>query len=433
MPDPFEALRVPPTPVQPDPAFAARLRQRLARTLGISMEPSMTNQTLEPQVTTSGPTASILTPYLSVADARRALAWYADVFGARQRGEPIVMPDGRIGHAELDFNGALLYLADDFPEIHLRAPVPGGDIAVSLQMQVPEVDRLTERAVRAGATLERPPAEQPYGRSSVVRDPFGHRWMLTALPAAPAGAEPLREGDIGYVSLWVPDAPRAAAFFEDVLGWQFAPVRDEQTRQVANTALSHGLVSLGAVESAVWGTHTSSTLFVCFCVDDVDSAVERVRAAGGRAEQPHEEPYGRIANCVDDQGLPFALYTPPPGARPSRTTISRGGAGDIAYITIEVPDADRTRTFFDSVLGWRFTPGRTPGGWNVEDVVPMSGMSGGHDAPRVIPMYQVDHIEAAVARVRAAGGRATNPVRAPYGLTSTCTDDQDTRFYLGQF
>ena len=37
-----------------------------------------------------------------------------------------------------------------------------------------------------------------------------------------------------------------------------------------------------------------------------------------------------------------------------------------------------------------------------------------------------------VRAVRAAGGTATDPEQQPYGRTSTCTDDQGTRFYLGE-
>jgi hypothetical protein len=36
MPDAFEALRTPLTAVNPDPAFAARLKARLARELGLA-------------------------------------------------------------------------------------------------------------------------------------------------------------------------------------------------------------------------------------------------------------------------------------------------------------------------------------------------------------------------------------------------------------
>jgi uncharacterized protein len=49
-----------------------------------------------------------------------------------------------------------------------------------------------------------------------------------------------------------------------------------------------------------------------------------------------------------------------------------------------------------------------------------------------VPMYLVDDIEAAVGRVRAAGGTASDPERQRYGVTSDCVDDQGTRFNLGE-
>jgi predicted enzyme related to lactoylglutathione lyase len=92
----------------------------------------------------------------------------------------------------------------------------------------------------------------------------------------------------------------------------------------------------------------------------------------------------------------------------------------------------RARAFYGSVLGWRFRPGRVEDGWQVDDVAPMTGLSGGHGQATTVPMYQVDDIEAAVRRVRDGGGSASDPEVQPYGITSTCTDDQGTRFYLGQ-
>jgi uncharacterized glyoxalase superfamily protein PhnB len=70
-------------------------------------------------------------PYLAVRGARAALDWYAQVLGARLRGEPIIMPDGRVGHAELELAGGVIYLAEEHPEIGVRAPQPGG-VPVSL-------------------------------------------------------------------------------------------------------------------------------------------------------------------------------------------------------------------------------------------------------------------------------------------------------------
>jgi predicted enzyme related to lactoylglutathione lyase len=71
-------------------------------------------------------------------------------------------------------------------------------------------------------------------------------------------------------------------------------------------------------------------------------------------------------------------------------------------------------------------------GWNVDGVAPMAGMHGGAERPVIVPMFAVDDIESAVARVRVAGGTATDPEQMPYGITADCTDDQGFSFYLGQ-
>jgi len=229
-----------------------------------------------------------------------------------------------------------------------------------------------------------------------------------------------RHGDIGYVSLWVPDVDRADAFYSRVLGWRTAAPHP-RSRQVEGLSLQHGL----------WGGEEHNTLFLCITVDDVAAAVERVRAAGGTAEDAHEEPYGLISLCVDDQGMRFALFQPPPG--PSAKGPENGmREGDIAHITLEVADSARFRVFFGQVVGWRFHSARVEDGWGVDDVVPMTGLHGGHDRATGVPMYRVDDIAAAVERVRAARGTATDPAIQPYAVTSECVDDQGTRFYLGQ-
>jgi predicted enzyme related to lactoylglutathione lyase len=271
--------------------------------------------------------------------------------------------------------------------------------------------------VAAGATLLRPPGDQPHGRTATIRDPYGHRWLVQGPArhaAASSGGHP-RPGDIVYVSLWLPDPARARAFFSSVLDWKF----DETGRQVEGLSLHHGL----------WAFERS-TLFLCIGVDDLGRGVERVRRAGGTAEEPHREPHGELSGCVDDQGMQFALYARE-AAEGSGPGAEGAVAGDLTYVTIETIDSARFRAFFSEVAGWRFAPGRVEDGWGVEDVVPMTGMRGGQAQPTVVPMYRVDDLAAAVDRVRAGGGTAGDPEEQPYGMTAECTDDQGTRFYLG--
>lgn len=65
-------------------------------------------------------------PYLCVADARRAIDWYVTVLGARVTYQPIVMDDGRIGHAEFAIGDAAMMMAEPFPELGGQSPRPDG-------------------------------------------------------------------------------------------------------------------------------------------------------------------------------------------------------------------------------------------------------------------------------------------------------------------
>ena len=50
---------------------------------------------------------SALIPYLVVRDARAAISWYGEAFGAHTVGDPYLDGD-RVGHAELDIGGAIV-------------------------------------------------------------------------------------------------------------------------------------------------------------------------------------------------------------------------------------------------------------------------------------------------------------------------------------
>lgn len=122
---------------------------------------------------------SVLTPYLCVPDARAAIDWYVDILGADVVYEPIVMPDGRVGHVELAIDGARWMMADAHPELDVEPPLANRGAAVTLHVTVPDVDQLCAAVTAAGIALDRGPEDSPpAGRVAVFRDPFGHRWFL---------------------------------------------------------------------------------------------------------------------------------------------------------------------------------------------------------------------------------------------------------------
>ena len=123
---------------------------------------------------------TVLTPYLMVTGAAEAIDFYTRAFGAVETSR-ITMEDGRIGHAEMRVGDATFFLADESPQQvpNMRGPSTLGATTVSLHLLVPDVDAVFQRAVDAGATPERPVADQPYGeRTGVVVDGFGHRWFI---------------------------------------------------------------------------------------------------------------------------------------------------------------------------------------------------------------------------------------------------------------
>ncbi|AKU20848.1 VOC family protein [Massilia sp. MB5] len=116
--------------------------------------------------------------YLCVSDAKQAIAFYTEAFGAKEKFR-LTEPSGRVGHAELDFGGTIVMLSDEFPECDIASPRTIGGTPVTIHLHVDDADATIRRAMEVGATLERAPADAFYGeRSGVVRDPFGHRWNI---------------------------------------------------------------------------------------------------------------------------------------------------------------------------------------------------------------------------------------------------------------
>ena len=120
-----------------------------------------------------------ITPHIVVQGAERAAAFYRDAFGAEEV-ERIPTPDGRLMSVQLRLNGAILHLADEFPEMGVLAPPSIGGTAVVLALDVADADALFARAVAAGAEVRQPLQEMFWGdRHGQLADPFGHRWNVS--------------------------------------------------------------------------------------------------------------------------------------------------------------------------------------------------------------------------------------------------------------
>jgi PhnB protein len=121
-----------------------------------------------------------------VDDGARAIAFYQRAFNAEIK--ETYPYEGKLGHATLAINGGEVMLSDEFPleQTGVKSPktLDGTTFAVSLA--VDDADVWFDRAVAAGAEVVRPLANEFFGRSGRLRDPFGHTWGIVGpVPVAP--------------------------------------------------------------------------------------------------------------------------------------------------------------------------------------------------------------------------------------------------------
>jgi PhnB protein len=119
-----------------------------------------------------------LTPHIVCAGAAEAIEFYKKAFGAE---ELIRIPgeDGKIMHAAISIDGAMLMLVDENRDWGIQSPLTLGGSPVTLHLNVPDADAAIERAVAAGATVAMAAHDAFWGdRYGVVKDPFGHSWSM---------------------------------------------------------------------------------------------------------------------------------------------------------------------------------------------------------------------------------------------------------------
>ena len=113
-----------------------------------------------------------VTPYMVVEGAAEFIDFLTSAFRAVERLR-VPMPQGGIGHAEVEIGGAVLMLSDalppDFP--------PTKTI---IHLYVADCDAVYAQALAAGAVSVAEPSDQFYGdRLGRVTDPNGNQWSIS--------------------------------------------------------------------------------------------------------------------------------------------------------------------------------------------------------------------------------------------------------------
>jgi uncharacterized protein len=239
---------------------------------------------------------------LMTTDVGAAKEFYAEVVGWRAQDASmpgITYTRFTVGEAAVS---GLMELSEDARKMGLRPSWLG-------YVGVDDVDATADRIIKLGGAVHVPPTSVPnISRFSVAVDPqmamFALLKWLQGGQARPAALS--TPGRVGWHELLAADVEKAWTFYGDLFGWQEA---DADTPAAGTYRLfSAGGETIGGM-CAKPPTQPVPFWLYYFNVGDIDLAVKRVKAAGGRIViGPMEVPGGRwIVQCLDPQGAIFAL------------------------------------------------------------------------------------------------------------------------------
>jgi PhnB protein len=122
---------------------------------------------------------SSVTPYCVFKDCRKAIDFYKQAFGAKER---TVMPgpDGQgVMHAELIIGNSILMMGEECEEMSNKSAETLGGSPISFYVYVENVDQAYRRALEAGAKSQMAVEDMFWGdRTCNVQDLFGYNWTL---------------------------------------------------------------------------------------------------------------------------------------------------------------------------------------------------------------------------------------------------------------
>ena len=201
----------------------------------------------------------------------------------------------------------------NLPDHLMQAGVPPHWIGY---MGCADVDAAAKAMQADGATVHLAPTDIPdVGRFAVMADPAGAHFIIFK-PLAGDGPMPTRyaPGTVGWHELYTSDLAGALAFYSKYFGitklrtFDMGAMGSYEIFGVGDEQLGGMMHRPPQLPTSAWGFY--------FTVTDIDAAIARVTAAGGKILMgPMDVPGGqKTAQCFDPQGAAFAMVTQPPAA-----------------------------------------------------------------------------------------------------------------------
>ncbi len=241
------------------------------------------------------------------SDIGAALEFYGNVLGLTSEpwGEG-PNPYTMIKAGETGIGGVML-----LPEEAKSMGAPNHWLAYTV---VPDVDATVAQVTELGGRVYKEGWDIPeVGRLAILADPQGATFAIyTPASEVPGQGQSRNQlGSVGWHELMTSDWEAGFEFYAAVFGW--AKTSDMEMGP-AGTYRMYGLpgedASLGGMMTLPEDAPAPPHWLYYFNVDDIDTALNRVRESGGQVMNgPMEVPGGgKVAQCLDAQGAGFALY-----------------------------------------------------------------------------------------------------------------------------
>lgn len=224
-----------------------------------------------------------------------------------------------------------------------------------------------------------------------------------------------------WYDLMTTDVKGATAFYAKVIGWNIA---DSGMPGMTYLSLSAGDVMVGGIMGVPDGSGFTPTWSGYIHSRDVDADAKRVTKLGGKiCKEPADIPgVGRFAAVADPGGAMFYLFKPNSGEGPK--PVPRGTPGHIGWRELHAADQKKAWKFYSSLFGWTKGDGIDMGPMGTYQIFNIADDMAGGMMPKAKEMpqatwryyFNVDAIDAALGRVKAAGGKAmSDPMQVPGG------------------
>jgi predicted enzyme related to lactoylglutathione lyase len=220
-----------------------------------------------------------------------------------------------------------------------------------------------------------------------------------------------------WVDLGSRDVAAAAAFYGDLLGWEFQSAGPEGGGYGTFRVGGRTVAAAGPLQDQ--GAHPAWTVY--FHTEDADATTKAVEQAGGGVRFPPMAvaDEGRLAGFTDPGGAEFAVWEPG-----TTRGLDKVGANALCWTELYTTDAAKAKEFYGAVLGWDFDEVPLPGdaGAYVIASRPGGGQDGSHSGIMQLgtdmlpegtsywqPYFSVADVDATVAKATKRGGAVLMP------------------------